>query len=221
MVQPLVGYGMTKKVFHTKFHIDIIGQQTNNCSTGFTTSSLHGHKAKNERQYIFPWINFTCHGNITVWNFYARSNTNQRSILYPEFQVWRVNGSLYTKVAQTSMSDSDQMLGRLRGSTLPSFQHNVDDLYMYNISDSGPMSFEPGDVVGVHTPRGNGNPQSRLRLRFNQQQNDGPLSYFISDNLPLSMLELPGSEFTSTTVDIPLISAQVVIFETTSKLLLL
>ena len=167
----------------------------------------------NGRQYIFPFVNFTCHGNVILWRFYARFNDNEGSTLYPEFQIWRLTGSLYTKVSHTNISSDDELAGTFTGG-------QVDELYTHNISVSGPMTFQPGDIVGVHTPVccGDYNPRSRLRLRFNQQPN-GPLRYFqLINTQPPSTFQLSDSNVSKNRRDIPALSAQIVMFETTSEL---
>ena len=174
-----------------------------------------GQSFRNGRQYIFPFINFTCHGNITLWRFYARFNDNEGSTLYPEFQIWRLTGSLYTKVSHTNISSDDELAGNFTGG-------GENELYTHNISVSGPMTFQPGDIVGVHTPVccGSFNPRSRLRLRFNQQSN-GPLGYFLNqgiDTQPSSTFQLSDSSVSTSSQDIPALSAQLVMFETTSEL---
>ena len=196
---------------HDPFLILILGQQTSFCTNGFTASLSSVQSGRNGRQYIFPFINFTCHGNVTLWRFSARFNHSQGSTLYPEFQIWRRTGSLYTKVSHTTISSDDDLAGNFTGG-------RVDELYTHNISVSGPMTFQPGDVVGVHTPVGNSNPRSRLRLRFNQQSN-GPLGYFLNqgiDTQPSSTFQL--SDSNTNRQYIPALSAQIVMFETTSEL---
>ena len=198
---------------HDPFLILISGQQTSFCTNGFTSSLSSEQSARNGRQYIFPFINFTCHGNVTLWRFYARFNGNQESTLYPEFQIWRLMGSLYTKVSHTNISLDDELVGSFTG-------RRVDELYTHNISVSGPMTFQPGDIVGVHTPVGRGDPRSRLRLRFNQQPN-GPLGYFLNqqiDTQPSSTFQLSDSSVSTNSQDLPMVSAQIVMFETTSEL---
>ena len=192
------------------FLILISGQQTSFCTNGFTSSLSSEQKARNGRQYIFPLINFTCHGNVTLWRFYARFNDNQGSTLYPEFQIWRLTGSLYTKVSHTTISSDGELVGSFTGG-------GVDELYTHNISVSGPMTFQPGDVVGVHTPVDSGNPQSRLRLRFNRLP-VGPLRYFQQiDTQPPSTFQLSDSNVSTNRRNLPALSAQIVIFETTSE----
>ena len=198
---------------HDPFLILISGQQTSFCTNGFTSSLSSEQVARNGRQYIFPLINFTCHGNVTLWRFYARFNDNQGSTLYPEFQIWRLTGSLYTKVSHTNISSDDELAGNFIGG-------GVDELYTHNISVSGPMTFQPGDIVGVHTPVccRNLNPRSRLSLRFNQQSN-GPLGYFqLINTQPPSTFQLSDSSVSTNSRDIPALSAQIVMFETTSEL---
>ena len=198
---------------HDPFLILISGQQTSFCTNGFTSSLSSEQEARNGRQYIFPFINFTCHGNVTLWRFYARFNGNQESTLYPEFQIWRLTDSLYTKVSHTNISSDNELAGIFTGGI---------QLYTHNISVSGPMTFQPGDIVGVHTPVccGGNNPRSRLRLRFNQQSN-GPLGYFLNqgiDTQPSSTFQLSDSSVSTSSQDIPALSAQIVMFETTSEL---
>ena len=167
-------------------------------------------RARNTRQFIFPSINFTCSGYITKWTFYARFNNSDPSTytLYPEFQIWRINSSLngYTKVGYTSIDSDTELNG--------TFQNGNINQYIYNVNFSEAMSVQPGDIVGVSTPktRGNGT-RSRLRLRFNRQSQDGPPSYYYNltgSELPVSFFNL--SVATTTQSFLPVISAQIVVF---------
>ena len=197
---------------HDPFLILISGQQTSFCTNGFTASLSSERRPRNGRQYIFPFINFTCHGNVTLWRFYARFNGTEGSTLYPEFQIWRLTDSLYTKVSHTNISSDNELAGNFTGGGI--------QLYTHNISVSGPMTFQPGDIVGVHTPVccRNFTPRSRLRLQFNRQSN-GSLEYFqLINTQPPSTFQLSDSSVSTNSQDIPALSAQIVMFETTSEL---
>ena len=169
-------------------------------------------RARNNRQFIFPSINFTCSGYITKWTFYARFN-NSDTRLYPEFQIWRINSSLngYTKIGYTSLDSDTELNG--------TFQNGNINQYIYDVNFSEAMSVQPGDIVGVSTPTIGGNgARSRLRLRFNQQSQDGPPSYYYlitGSELPVSFFNL--SVATMTQSFLPEISAQIVVFPSESK----
>ena len=83
------------------------------------------------------------------------------------------------------------------------------------------MSVQPGDIVGVSTPKTGGNrARSRLRLKFNQQSQDGPPSYYYlitagGSELPVSVFNL--SVATMTQSFLPVISAEIVVFPSESK----
>lgn len=165
---------------------------------------------RNFRQYIFPFIKFTCHGKILAWTFIAQFNGHRNSTLYPEFQIWRPYDSLYMKVAQSLINSESDLKKNF------SFNNRF-HRYVYTVNSSQPMLFQPGDVVGVYTPifgRAT-NPRSRLLIRFINQPQDGPLSYYQLTNQSQSRFNLSHSK--KATRDIPVISAQIVAFETTGK----
>ena len=90
----------------------------------------------NQVQGIFLDMKFSCNATITKLVFIALTPSDQGFSSYPEFQVWRANGStgLYSKVASVK-ADNATCKGVL--------------------CELGPIETlqgEPGDVFGIHQP---------------------------------------------------------------------
>ena len=114
------------------------------------------------------------------------------------------------KVGYTSIDSDTELNG--------TFQNGNINQYIYDVNFSEAMSVQPGDIVGVSTPKTGGNgARSRLRLRFNWQSQDGPPSYLLitGSELPVSFFNL--SVATMTQSFLPVISAQIVVFPSESK----
>ena len=177
-------------------HLHFVGQQLDTCTSGFADPS-EGNRERNKRQYIFPFMNFSCHGYIKEWTFYAKSLDNGDQ--YPEFQIWRPYCSMYMykKVGHTyidsSITQEDLIKNELK-------QHT------YIVNQLEPMYFQPGDVVGVYTPK---SMHARIQLRF-IEENDSPLSYHKLERGPRSEVSL--SNLSSTTSDVPMVTVQIVTF---------
>lgn len=99
--------------------------------------------------YILPNISFPEEVLITQWKFAARvARTSDRSLKqhqYPNLQVWRDQGSNFTLVASTSISEEPSMvLGAL-------------NMFSYDLN----FMYQPGDLIGVYQP-----PLSSSRLQI-------------------------------------------------------
>ena len=91
-------------------------------------------------------MNFSCSGNISKWTFVARSRPGGGRNQYPEFQLWRPNGTrIYRRVYESSITST--MSG-------PS------DFTVEEYIPDDPVLFEAGYILGVYQPQ-----RRRLRVR--------------------------------------------------------
>ena len=106
------------------------------------------YDSSNERaqqQRILPSMNFSCSGTISKWTFVARSRNGGNHRQYPQFELWRPDGTgRYRRVYESSIT-----------STLSGQSDFTVEEYIPN--DSVP--FEAGYIFGVYQPQ-----QSRRRL---------------------------------------------------------
>ena len=135
------------------------------CASGFIgLETLAGlatfTRLNDERQSVYPAINFTCDGSITSWTVLARRrDTFGFQNVYPDLQVWRrEGGGAYTRVGSTTLS-------RRRN-------NRQDDIYEYVLDN--PLRFQAGDMFGMFQPR-----ETISRLRIHEQQGGGPLSFYM------------------------------------------
>jgi hypothetical protein len=88
-------------------------------------------------QLLFPFMNFTCSGNITKLIFVARRENNQRSVIsWPVFSLWH------------NMS-GDFMLRRRLGADYipPAYSRDLEEVFMVNFRP--PIQFEPDYILGL------------------------------------------------------------------------
>ena len=91
---------------------------------------------RDQQQRILPSMNFSCSGNISKWTFVARNRTGRDRNQYPQFQLWRPDGSrIYRRVYESS--DMSTMSG-------PS-EFTVEEYIPDN-----PVPFEAGFVFGLY-----------------------------------------------------------------------
>ena len=108
---------------------------------------------RDDKQRLFPNINFTCNGFITKWIVGAKDDENHDEL--PELQIWRTTGeNSYTK-ANFSQLPSNTLSGNVAEYTLTT-----------------PLEFQEGDILGVYQP---GRGDSGLDVYY--QERDGPVNY--------------------------------------------
>ena len=137
------------------------------------------------RQLIFPDITFTCSGEVVKWIMAGKWNKNRDK--YPELQIWRLSGdSTYVKLNSTAISTASK---------------EDDDVYEYTADP--PLSFQPGDILGVLQPdKGD----SRLRVRYDE---DGDSVYYsIESEDNNDMFNIAGGDVTTQT-DLPLVTVEI------------
>ena len=103
----------------------------------------------NERLTVFPSMNFSCNGNISRWIFVVRrwDGANQ----YPQFQLWRPNGTdRYERVYESSTDSGGFTTANDSRCTI------AEDV------PPAPIPFQAGDVLGVYQPGNSEN--SRLSV---------------------------------------------------------
>ena len=110
-----------------------------------------------EQQHIIPDMSFTSDGTLMRWMFAAEDRGTNKRTMYPEFQIWRGDGSSYTRVNTTA-----------------GMQPTVTDhlnVYEYVLADPWPV--QDGDILGIFLPKDKDN--TRLSLYF--QESTGPVNY--------------------------------------------
>ena len=87
---------------------------------------------------IFPFLNFSYHGNITKWTLLAAKGSGQGR---PQLSIWRqISATRYRKVAADLMNPC--VIKRI--STL-----DFGDVFVHENVPSEPLSFQPGDILGL------------------------------------------------------------------------
>ena len=112
------------------------------------------YDSSNERaqqQRILPSINFSCNGTISKWTFVARSQTGRNHRQYPQFQLWRPDG--------TVEPDGTGRYRRVYESSITSTLSGQSDFTVEEYTPNNPVPFEAGYILGVYQPQ-----QSRRRL---------------------------------------------------------
>ena len=144
-----------------------------------------------QRQYIFPNTRFEgCNGTITRLNFVA-SDFDASENVNPEIQLWEnIGGTMYQFVSGSSITIDVQLLN---GSPERKY-------YSYDVNPG--VSFQPGYVLGVFTPRSQ---DSRLKMNF--QTSSAGQSYYIGTTQALRDMQNFDSNLDSAA---PLISVEIV-----------
>lgn len=111
------------------------------------TYTIDELSTRQQRQYIFPSIRFSCSGMITKWRFTSPdiSEGNGR----PEISVWRETGN------STGRHDkvSSQVLGRCPVEKVT--VNTMDILIQENYANASLLTFERGDTLGLFVRRDN------------------------------------------------------------------
>ena len=125
-----------------------------------------GKKLIESRQQITPDMKFTCDGMITAWIIGPR--VYPRNSLFPEFQIWRNNGS--SKYRKISVR-------------VPEFQTIVSHrVHQYSVLP--PMPVQSGDIFGIFAP-------NNARLRLLSETTNSPTNYYLpTEDLNESSLEI-------------------------------
>ena len=119
-----------------------------------------------EQQHIIPDMSFTSDGTLMRWRFAAEDRGTNKRTMYPEFQIWRGDGSSYTRVNTTA-----------------GMQPTVTDhlnVYEYVLADPWPV--QDGDILGIFLPKDKD--ITRLSLYF--QESTGPVNY-IQEETPSAL----------------------------------
>ena len=126
-----------------------------------------------EQQHIIPDMSFTSDGTLMRWRFAAEDRGTNGRTMYPEFQIWRGDGSSYT-----------------RANTTAGMQPTVTDhlnVYEYVLADPWPV--QDGDILGIFLPV---NGDTRLSLYF--QESTGPVNYIQDTSSALDAFSIAGAE---------------------------
>ena len=118
-------------------------------------------------QGIFPETYFTCSGTIQSWIFGAQWIGASELL---QLQIWRAvsgNDDLYILVESTTVNITEE---------------NETQLYHYPLSS--PLSFQPGDILGIFQPYGD---HSQLIVGYEyQEEGQYQLAYFNGSDDPVS-----------------------------------
>ena len=125
-------------------------------------------------------MNFSCSGNISKWTFVARSRIGGGHDQYPQFQLWRLNGTgSYRRVYESSITST------MSGQSEFTVEEYIPD---------DPVPFEDGDIFGVYQPQ-----YSRRRLSVvyvdvpNRPPGYGYPNYYRSNVMSLEEFNTGGS----------------------------
>ena len=117
---------------------------------------------------IFPFLNFSYHGNLTKWTLLAAKGNGQGR---PQLSVWRqISATQYRKVAADLMNPCViRRFNMLDGA----------EVLVHENVPSEPLSFQPGDILGLLL-RGAHAASYIPFLRNNSKGvTDPPLSYYV------------------------------------------
>ena len=91
-----------------------------------------------QQQRILPSMTFSCSGNISRWAFVAWRRTGGNRNQYPQFELWKANGTRrYRRVYESSITST------LSGQSNFTVEEYIPD---------NPVPFEAGYILGVYQP---------------------------------------------------------------------
>ena len=94
---------------------------------------------RDQQQRILPSMNFSCSGTINKWSFVTRNRTGGRRDQYPQFQLWRPDGTRrYRKVYESNITST------ISGQSDFTVEEYIPD---------NPVPFEAGNIFGVYQPQ--------------------------------------------------------------------
>jgi uncharacterized membrane protein len=121
-------------------------------------------------QRIFPNIYFTCNGVVTKWTVGAELIGSSGGDGLPELQIWRLNGSNFNKI----------------GSSFLPFNVSINtNVHVYYPNPQ--IHVQPGDVLGLYTPRDDNAQLTILYQSFNGPNNLLDPSFLPDHPGPLSL----------------------------------
>lgn len=138
-------------------------------------ADIAAYKTRHGEQWIIPSINFTSKGELLRWTFAAEWGAGTR---LPEIQIWR------------SSAEGSGHYSRVQslGETIPL---QTGDLNVYNSILHPPLSFQPGDILGLYLP-----PQdsSQLDILFMELEEPTTTGYTIDVALQVEQVDLSHSQ---------------------------
>ena len=126
-----------------------------------------------EQQHIIPDMSFTSDGTLMRWRFAAEERGTNEGTMYPEFQIWRGDGSSYTRVNTTA--------------GMPPTLTDHLNVYEYVLADPWPV--QDGDILGIFLPVDG---DTHLSLYF--QESSGPVNYNQGTSSALDVFSTTGAD---------------------------
>ena len=145
---------------------------------------IHESRTRDERQYIYPEMRFTCNGTITKWIYGGEQQPS--GTMLPELQIWHQLGTDNYNKKGSSLVTANTSIGT----------------NLYEFIPQTLLEFQEGDIFGVHYPD-----RSQSQLILYQQRESGPLNLRDPDNEvnPLSTIievRQVGNDFPLVTIEI-------------------
>ena len=147
---------------------------------------IYESRTRNERQYIYPEMRFTCNGTITKWIYGGEQQSS--GTMLPELQIWR----------QLDLDNYNKT-----GSSLVTANTSI-GTNLYEFIPQTPLEFQENDIFGVYIPD-----RSESQLNLYQQRESGPLNLrehgiknFPSSTITTELLREDGNDFPLVTVEI-------------------
>ena len=99
--------------------------------------NIYGVRRRDGQQSVFPYVHFTCSGNLTKWMGGEIGNT-----VGTELQIWRkssIRENSYTKIGSSVLQANDS-----------------DNDHVYEYTPNPPLEFQEGDILRVYQRGGGG-----------------------------------------------------------------
>ena len=144
---------------------------------------IHESRNRDESQYIYPEMRFTCNGTITKWIYGGEQQPS--GTMLPELQIWRQLGTdNYNKIG-SSLVTANTSIGT----------------NLYEFIPQTPLEFQEGDIFGIHTTD-----RSESQLNLYQQRESGPINLQERANFPSSTIT---TELRKDRNDFPLVTVEI------------
>ncbi|XP_019849285.1 PREDICTED: uncharacterized protein LOC100641922 [Amphimedon queenslandica] len=128
---------------------------------------LKSKRSKNDRQYLYPDIVFSCNGSLTKWIYGGINRGNNPPNRLPELQIWRQLGpNNYNKIG-SSLVNANTMIGT----------------NLYEFIPQTPLQFQEGDIFGAYYPH-----EKESSINLYEQERFGPQNLRIDSNYPLTTI---------------------------------
>ena len=185
LVYPITGTIMSVNFYFTFVLTDgyCVNSSVNTTLIQQNALLIHESRNRDESQYIYPEMRFTCNGTITKW-IYGGEQQPSKTML-PELQIWRQLGTDNYNKTGSSLVTANTSIGT----------------NLYGFIPQTPLKFQEGDIFGVHYPD-----RSQSQLILYQQRESGPLNLQERANFPSSTIT---TELRKDRNDFPLVTVEI------------